>query len=40
MANAKTYFSVSGSKKIVGAINAMLEAIEEESMYGACFEYE
>lgn len=40
MAQVKTSFSVSGNKKIIGAINRMLEAIEDEFIYGAEFDYE
>lgn len=40
MAQVQTSFSVSGNKNIVGAINRMLEAIEDEFIYGAEFDYE
>ena len=40
MAQGGASFKITGSGKIVGAINSMICAVEDEGMYGAEFAYE
>lgn len=40
MAQVGASFKITGSGKIVGAINSMICAVEDEGMYGAEFAYE